>query len=106
MTTPNISVTNVRTDHPYATLVPGDYLTARWDTSGDTAWDSCYAAVRSFEDPNAIFTDVYPHPQCGSGEATFELPKEPKDSMLQYNGSMFMVRINTPYGTFSDSDPF
>lgn len=109
MTAPRFVVSSAATDHPGDTLVPGDTLTVRWDVVGQTLWDSCYAAIRSHYDHDAIFTDVgSDHPQCSKRVFTFVLPEQPLNSTLKYDGSLFMVRVNTEtaQSTFTDSETF
>ncbi|KAL6896441.1 hypothetical protein GGI43DRAFT_118303 [Trichoderma evansii] len=46
------------------------------------------------------------HPQCGASSANLQIPKEPFNKHFPYNNSLFLMRLNTPYGTFADGNPF
>lgn len=75
MAAPSWSITSCTTNHPGDHLVPSENLTVNWAISGQAGNDcNCYVAVRSFDTPDVIVADLYPHPKCTSMSAVLFIP--------------------------------
>jgi hypothetical protein len=105
-THPPYSFTALEIDKASKTLVPGDSIHVSWTLSSDPGYDSCYIAIRSATSPDTIVAEINPHPQCGASSANLVIPRTAINSTALYNGSPYVVRINTPHGTYGDSAIF
>ncbi|KAK5116799.1 hypothetical protein LTR16_005059 [Cryomyces antarcticus] len=94
---------------PGKILVPNDTITVYWGTNNSLGYDSCSVTIRplaNLKDDDAYVASVNPHPQCAAGSTSIIIPTTPTNSTYPFDNSTFIVRINTPYGLFSDSAVF
>ncbi|TKA70899.1 hypothetical protein B0A49_05032 [Cryomyces minteri] len=94
---------------PGKILVPNDTITVYWGTNNSPGYDSCSVTIRplaNLRDDKAYVASVNPHPQCAAGSTSIIIPAIPVNSSFPFDNSTFIVRINTPYGLYSDSAVF
>ena len=91
------------------TLVPGDFIFVQWSLNGDPEQDTCCVAVRPVNDlfdDTAYVAESPTHPQCAGASANIVIPQQPHNTSFPFNGSEFVVRINTDTGNGIHSDSY
>jgi hypothetical protein len=109
MSTPSYYINSVSANTCGSIVVPGDVVFVSWNIAGNPSYDSCYASIRpisDLSDNGAVVADAYPHPQCFGSSTNIVIPQTPKNASFQYDGSLFIARVNTGDGIHSDSCTF